>query len=107
VELLVDYLVLVFLADHDYFIQHHHTLAAGSIFFSTYTPMCIILHIFCIIIFSFLLTEVFEEEHPPELTPELYPLFSQYPQQTQHHGFSQLFLLLDQITCSRIDHLHS
>jgi hypothetical protein len=30
VELLVDYLVLVLLPDHDHFIQHHHTLAAGE-----------------------------------------------------------------------------
>jgi hypothetical protein len=28
VELLVDYLVLVLLSDHDYFLQYHHTLAA-------------------------------------------------------------------------------
>jgi hypothetical protein len=26
------------------------------------------------------LSAIFEEEHPPELTPELFPLSSQYPQ---------------------------
>jgi hypothetical protein len=55
VDLLVDYLMLVLPLDHDHILRNYHTLPVGSISI-TCTTMCIILHIFYIIILSIMLS---------------------------------------------------
>jgi hypothetical protein len=113
VDLLIDYLVLVLHIDHVVLLQHYHTLVVGEHLHHLQhyvNHLSNLLHHHLQLVVEpnlhdlgqnhFYLAIVFEEEHSPELTPELSPISSQYPQffdlqQTQCHGFSRHFFLLD------------